>query len=333
MKRIAGLLAATVGFAAALTGAAAAASSPTVTTRPATAVTDTTVALGAVVNPNGNQTSSAFLYGVTNALGQTTNSLAVGHGTKPVAVTQTVRGLTPGTIYYFKVSALNRSGSAFGTTLTVKTTGHPPALAVTGQAVNVGKYQATPTGSVDPEGAPTDWAIQYGLTLNYGVQTFAQTLAPVTTSLPVSVALSGLAPGKLFHYRLIAAHNGLPSFGNDATFFTLPSFRRTPRMSVRTTPSRDTRRPYGFTTTGTLHGAEFVPAVLRCSGEVTIRFYHGSRRVADAVAQVQPNCAFSTPAPFSRLIHGGSAQLRVAVHFKGNGYLTPVDRTNQVTLG
>ena len=333
MKRIAGLLAATVGVAATLTGVAAAASSPTVATRPAVAVTDTTAVLQSVVNPNGNQTSYAFKYGVTSAFGQTTISRSAGHGTEPVLGELTIRGLTPGTIYYFQVEALNKSGAAFGITRTFKTTGNPPAQAVTGQAVNVGKYQATPTGSIDPEGAATNWLIQYGLTTSYGVQTFGQTLAPLNTSLPVSVQLSGLAPGKLFHYRLVALHGDIVSYGADATFFTFPSFRRTPAISVHTSPSRDTRKPYGFTTKGTLHGAGFVPEPLRCTGQVRIRFFHGTRRVADAVAQVQPDCTFSTPVQFNHLIRGGPAALSVAIHFRGNGYLKPADRTNHVTLG
>jgi hypothetical protein len=104
-------------------------------------------------------------------------------------------------------------------------------------------------------------------------------------------------------------------------------------MSTRTSPSHITRKPYTFTTSGSLAGASFVPSSLRCTGTVGIRYYHGKRQVAFAVAPVGPDCKFSTPVPFKRLIKGGPAALTVAIHYRGNGYLKPVDRTNHVTLG
>lgn len=334
MKRAARLLIAVLGVTSAIAAAAWAASSPTVSTQSATNLTDTTARLRATVNPNGNDTSYAFQYGPTSAYGLTTSGHAIGHGIKPVAVTLTITGLTPGTIYHYHVVALNRSGSASGRDQAFTTTGHPPPAPVTGSAVNVGQTVATPTGSVNPQGDATTWLVQYGLTIGYGVQTFPQALPAVNTSLPVSVELQGLAPGKLFHYRIVAAHGAVISYGADATFFTLPSYRRTPRMITRSLPSRDRRPPYAFSTSGTLSGANFVPAALRCTGTVDIRYYDGKRQVQFAVASVQPNCRFSAPVTFKRLIGGhGSTPLTVAIHFRGNGYLKAVDRTDHVTLG
>lgn len=333
MKRAATLLIAVLGVTGVVAGAAWASSSPTVSTQSATNLTDTTAQLRASVNANGNDTSYVFQYGPTSAYGLSTGGHAIGHGTKPVAVRLTITGLTPGTIYHYHVVALNRSGSASGRDQAFTTTGHPPPAPVTGSAVNVGKTVATPTGSVNPQGDATTWMVQYGLTIGYGMQTFGQALPAVSTSLPVLVELQGLAPGSLFHYRIVAAHGAVISYGADATFFTEPSFRRTPRMITRTSPSRARRRPYAFTTTGTLSGANFVPASLRCAGTVDFRYYDGKRQVQFAVAAVQPNCTFSAPVTFRRLIGHGSTPLKVAIHFRGNGYLKAVDRTDHVTLG
>jgi hypothetical protein len=104
-------------------------------------------------------------------------------------------------------------------------------------------------------------------------------------------------------------------------------------VSTRTTPSRATHRPLRFTTNGTIRGPKFIPASLACTGSATVKFFAGKRKVGSAVGAIQPNCKFSTHVSFRRLINHTATALRVAIHFNGNGYLAPVDRTNHVTLG
>jgi hypothetical protein len=316
------------------TGVALAAASPTVVTRSATPVTDFTAVLRASINPNGSETGYAFQYGPTDSYGYTTISHAAGHGKDPVLVAQAVRGLEPGTTYHYRVDALSKAGTSFGGDRAFTTTGHPPASAITGPPVDVGKNSVTVTGSVDPEGEATTWAVQYGLSDSYNLQTIVGLpLAAVDAPLPVSAQLTGLAPGTLFHYRIVAAHGVVGSDGADQTFFTDPSHKRTPRMTTRTSPSRVSHKPYQFTTSGTLHGPGFVPATLRCTGTVKIHYYDGSRQVNSAAASVEPNCNFSTPVPFNHLVDGHTASLRVVIDYGGNGFMKSVSRTDYVTLG
>jgi phosphodiesterase/alkaline phosphatase D-like protein len=333
MKRTIKLLGVALALAMTVTAVALAAASPGVKTGKATAIGNTTATLNADVNPNGAHTGYSFQYGPTVAYGLTTASRSAGSGTKFVAVSTAVSGLTPGTLYHYRVLALNGSGAATGTDHTFTTTGHPPASVATGPAVSVSTTSATATGSVNPEGQATTWVVQYGLT-SYTVQTIAGPPLPaVTTAEPVSVVLSGLAPGKLFHYRIVATHGKTVSIGADQTFFTYPSYRRTPKLKTRTAPSRRTHKPYVFTTSGSVNGAFFVPQALRCTGVVTIRYYNGKHQVAFTVTQVEPNCGFSTPVSFRRLIGGGPTALRVAIRYRGNGYLKPVTVNDHVTLG
>ncbi len=334
MKRIARLLLLAVSTVACVVAVAGAAASPTVSTRGAIRVADTSAALLATVNPNGSQTAYMFEYGLTTSYGYTTASAAAGRGSKSVVVGLTVRGLIPGTVYHYRVQALNRDGVAYGADRSFKTTGHPPAAVVTGPSVGVLKTVATVTGSVNPEGQQTTALVQYGLSAAYTAQTIpGPPLPAVDTPEPVAVQLTGLAPGTLFHYRVVAAHGAVFSFGADQTFFTEPSFKRTPRMTTRTSPSVVLHKPYVFTTSGTLHGADFIPASLRCTGTVTIRYYDAKRRVGFAVASVGPNCTFSTPVPFGKLIHHTRTALAVVIQYRGNGYLNAVQRTDHVTLG
>jgi hypothetical protein len=329
------LLVITLVITASITGLALAASSPTVITGAAGSVTETTAVLHGRVNPNGNPTDYLFSYGPTTAYGANSASLGAGHGSKGIDVSQTITGLTPGTLYHYRINALNASGAASGADRTFTTTGHPPAAVVTGGAVDVRKTLATPTGTINPEGAPTSWLVQYGLSINYGLETFTQpALSPVSTPLPVAAQLSGLAPATLFHYRIVASHSdGTVSPGLDQTFFTEPVTRPVPKMTTRTSPSLDRRSPYAFTTGGTLHGAGFIPAADRCTGNVGIRYYNGRRQLAFTVAPVGGDCKFSVQATFKRLFGTGPAPLSVTIDFRGNGYLAPVIRTDHVTAG
>ena len=316
-----------------VTGVAGAAASPTVSTGPAQRTT-TSVVLTGHVNPNGAGTAYAFSYGPTAAYGAGTAVRSAGSGTKPVAVSEKVTGLTPCTLYHYRITATNRFGTASGADRTFTTAGHPPAAVVTGPAANVGTTVATPTGLINPEGAVTTWIVQYGLSPAYGYETSAQALAAGTTAVPVSAQLTGLAPGTLFHYRLVAYHGAtVASAGADATFFTEPSPRPRPRLTAHTRPGRDRRSPYTFTTSGVLRGATWIPAAQRCAGNVGIRFHNGRHQVAFVVAPVGGDCRFAASVRFRRLRGSRPAALRVTVDYRGTGYLAPAKRVDHVTAG
>jgi phosphodiesterase/alkaline phosphatase D-like protein len=322
----------TVG--AALAAVAAAASSPTVATGSATNLRNTSAVVQAGVNPNGTSTAYMFQYGLTNAYGLATTTHSAGAGTKGKAVSATIGGLTPGTLYHYRVVAVNKAGTSAGADRTFRTTGHPPAGVLTGPPDQVGTTTATVTGTVNPEGQTTVWVFQYGLTTTYGVQTFGQTLAGVSSTLTVASQLAGLTPGTLFHYRLVAFHGStVVSAGVDQTFLTEPSPRPVPRLRASTSPARARSKPFLFTTRATVVGPGWIPAPLACTSSAAIRYFNGKRLVGFAVGVVQPNCTLSAQVSFPRRIGRHPTRLKVVIHFRGNGYLAPVDRTDHVTLG
>ncbi len=335
MKRVWMVLTATLVLAAAVPSVASAASSPSVVSRTATSITTTSAVLQGTVTPNGASTLFSFSYGATTALGVNTAPHRAGRGVKPVAVTATVTGLTPGTVYYYRVNALSSFGGVNGAIKSFKTAGPPPPGAVTGPAVNVLKTQATPTGSVTTNGAPTTWVVQYGLTTGYGLQTSPGTpLAPGAVPTPVSATLPGLSPATLFHYRIVAYHDGVfAGAGADATFFTEPVTAPTPNMTTRTTPASVARGPFQFTTAGTLHGATFIPAAQRCAGNVGIRYYNGKRQLAYAVAPVTTTCTFSASVSFTRTHGKGAVPITITIDYRGTGYLGKASKTDHVTAG
>jgi hypothetical protein len=337
MKRASRVLAVVLVASAMITGVALAAASPTVATGAATKIGPASAVLTARINPNGRSTGFLFSYGLTTAYGVNSAARSAGHGSKTVDVSQQITGLSPGTVYHYRIYAQNASGVAYGADRTFTTGGPAPAQPVTGATSAVGKTQATPTGSVNPMSAPTNWTVQYGLTTAYGYESIPQPLAAVAGPLAVSAPLVGLAPATLFHYRVVAFHTvaGQPVEydGADATFFTEPAVRPRPDLRTHIAPGTARRSPYTYTVSGQLRGAGFIPALQRCVGNVGIRFYNGRRPLAFVVAPVGADCRFSQQASF-RHYHGhGATKLEVTIDYRGTGYLASVTRTDHVTAG
>jgi hypothetical protein len=314
---------------------AVAATTPTVSTAGATGRTETTAVLNATINPNGSATTYYFQVGLTTSYGSQTATRSAGHGTRPVAASAGIGGLTPGTVYHYRVVATNVAGTATGADRTFKTAGNPPPTATTGGALGVGHAWAIVSGTVGTEGQATHWAFQFGPTVAYGYQSFGGDIPNSATPVGVVERLTGLATGTTFHYRLVAFHGTIAvSYGADQTFTTLPFPRRHARLSARTLPTIAASKPYLFTTTGTLTYPSSLPPGIACTGNVVVRFVAGRRSVAVRSVPVQPNCTFFSQVLFHRLIHRHKARLRVEVRFHGNGYLVPANaRTQRVQLG
>jgi hypothetical protein len=339
-RRVSALVAALVASATTTAGAtsAFAGASPTVSTGAATSVSPMSAVLTGTVNPQGTSTRYYFEYGLTATYGVTTKSKAAGSASKPTPATSTISGLIPGTAYHYRLVATNRFGTSFGADRTFTTAGHPPAVATTGPAGAVGKFGATLSGTVNPNGQQTTWTFQYGLTTAYGYQTFGGSLKGGSTPQTVTSTLTGLEPGVLFHYRLVALHGpDVISTGLDQTFFTEPNPTPVPRLRAHTTPRHARHRPYVFTTTASISRPSFIPASLACTGNAFVEYLLGSRAVAYNVVAVQPNCTFASTQAFRRIPgrhHRGRKQLKVIAHFDGNGYLASAfSSTQKVTVG
>ena len=333
MKRIIGVLAGTVAIGLSVSGVAAASATPTVHTGGAKRVTTTTAVVHGVVNPHGVTTDYTFNYGPTASYGLATVARSAGSGSKAVGVTDRLIGLSPGTVYHYQITAVSAAGAATGADGTFKTAGNPPSTVQTGPADAVYKEQATLTGAIDPNGVQTTWVVQYGTTTAYGLQTFPQVLPAGSAAVPVGLTVKGLAPAKLFHYRIVAYHGATATYGADATFFTQPVHPPSAGLRTKTSPGSDGKAPFTFTTTGSLRGGHYIPAAQRCSGTVGIRYYNGSRQLAYVVADVGTDCRFSGHVAFNKTGGHGRAHLRVTVSYRGNGYLAAQHKTDHVMVG
>jgi phosphodiesterase/alkaline phosphatase D-like protein len=338
MKRRLQVMTVAIAATGAIAGVAAAASSPAVVTGVASKVTDTSAVLHGTVNPNGSSTTYFFQWGLTTGYGLNGKPLSAGGGVKTISVQQTPTGLIPGTPYHYRLVATNQFGTTVGRDRTFTTAGHPPPSVATGPATAVNATGSTLTGVVNPQGEKTTWMFQYGTTTAYTVQTAPQAIAAGSSPQNVGWSLQGLlAPGTIYHYRLVASHGSVTSNGTDGTFMTYPIPRPVPAVRATTKPHRASRRPYVFTTTGTVNKPSWMPNQYVCFGNLTLRFFRGTRQVGFTIAGLQPNCTFSTSTEFARIPGRRSTtpvRLRLVIRYLATGYLAGNRASiEHVTLG
>jgi ligand-binding sensor domain-containing protein len=91
-------------------------------TNPATSVTSTSATLNGTVNPNGLSSTVRFDYGTTTSYGTSvTASQGPVTGSSNVSVTANLSGLTPNTLYHYRVEATNSAGTTYGADSTFTT--------------------------------------------------------------------------------------------------------------------------------------------------------------------------------------------------------------------
>jgi LPXTG-site transpeptidase (sortase) family protein len=195
---------------------------PTVTTNPATGVTTTGATLNGTVNANNSSTTVTFQYGLTNAYGSTvtaTQSPVIGNTN--TAVSAAITGLTPNTLYHYRVVGVNTGGTTNGLDGTFTTASLVPPTVTTNPATGVATTGTTLNGTVNANNFSTTVTFEYGLTNAYG-STVTATQSPVTgnTNTAVSAAITGLTPNTLYHYRVVGVSAGGTTNGGDLTFTT-----------------------------------------------------------------------------------------------------------------
>jgi len=227
-------------------------SAPTATTNAATNIDTTSATLNGTVNPNGVSTTVKFQYGLTTSYGSevtaTPNPVT---GFSVVSVSARLMGLAPNTTYHYRLIATNSVGTTNGPDQMFMTLppGLPPVVTTTA-ATNVGTTSATLHGMVNPNNLSTAVKFQYGPSTSYGSEVTA-TPSPINGSnlVPVSVGLSALAPGTLYHYRVVGMNSAGTTNGADQTFTTLlPAYPSTlPVSSTVSYPSRAKAADYPAT--------------------------------------------------------------------------------------
>jgi hypothetical protein len=197
---------------------------PDVITGPADVHSTTAATLHGEVNPAGREVTECFFeYGPTTAYGQTAecepDAGALGEGTSFGPVTAEIENLIPGAVYHYRLIAADADGTnsesedrEFVTGATIDATS---ASEVTATSARLG-------AEVNPHGLATTYSFQYGTTTSYELQTPLPPapLGAGETDIIRAAFISGLQPGTVYHYRVIANNSLGTVEGPDHTFTT-----------------------------------------------------------------------------------------------------------------
>lgn len=176
---------------------------PTVYTDPASAVTSTSATLNGRVDPSNDNTLYYFFYGTseTNVSRTPLTEVMANSGLTPVQAS--VSNLQPGTKYYFQLVAYNSYGTTKGSWLTFTTSPGLPTVS-TQPATNIAITSATLNGTVNPGGDNTWYHFYYGQQESGGGSTSTQEVLGSSGLTSVSQSISGLLPGTLYYFQIVA---------------------------------------------------------------------------------------------------------------------------------
>ncbi len=197
---------------------------PLAVTANPSSVTPTSAVLTGAVNPGGRPTTVYFEYGLTPLYGNITPQQNAGAGTSVLDMTAPVSGLVADATYHYRIVASNAAGTTFGADVSFRaSSGQPPGAAPsvsTGGVTDLTTSGVTLLGTVNPNGGFTNAYFEYGPTAAYGSVTQALGAGNGTVPVNLSAAVTGLAPGTLYYYRLVAQNSLGTTVGTGATFTT-----------------------------------------------------------------------------------------------------------------
>ena len=116
--------------------------------------------------------------------------------------------------------------------------GSPTLTKVT--AGSIGDSSAVLRGVIYPNGYATTYYFQWGLSAAYGAAGAPRSLTAGVKSAAVATTATGLAPGTVYHYRLVAANAAGQTVGADHTLTTRGNPPPTPETGPATAVARNT---------------------------------------------------------------------------------------------
>ncbi|HEY5052250.1 MAG TPA: hypothetical protein VII45_02460, partial [Solirubrobacterales bacterium] len=224
---------------------------PTTTTE-APDLEPTSAVLHGTINADGVATTSCrFEWGSTLALEHSVPCLQgnVFDGSEDHAVTAAISGLTKGGTYYFRLTAKNGNGRPSpGLNRQFIAEGKPIVFTFANQ-VNTDGVQLN--AEADPNGGPTTYRFEWGLTESYGssspqarmvefikAEEFfnAEEVDDLLHPQTLSYVVTGLAPGTSYHYRIVIENEAGTVVGEDhqiKTYVVDPGVDPCPNSQVR----------------------------------------------------------------------------------------------------
>lgn len=208
------------------------AEAPTVSTGEATDIHKTSAVLHGQIDPESSSLPASYRFEYEVAGGSVqleSPETVVGVGTANVEVSAEITGLAPNTEYRYRLlgfgeHANGTNGQVEGEEASFVTAG-PPAVGEE-RAVEVGSGEATLEASVTPNGADTDYYLEYGTSSSYGsgpIPAAGVAVGAGRTGIAMRQVINGLSAETLYHFRVVAQSAEGVTDGPDETFQTFAS--------------------------------------------------------------------------------------------------------------
>jgi len=176
--------------------------------------------LNGTVNAEGLESKYYFEYGETKSYGSKTAEVSIGSGVANQSVSKAVSGLSPSTLYHYRVVTTNSTGTTSGLDRKFTTAKGTAPTVVTESATGVKMFEAILHGTVNPNGFATTDQFEYGLTTSYGSSTPSESAGSGSTEVTKGGILTRLTPSKTYHFRLKASNIKGSKEGKDVSFTT-----------------------------------------------------------------------------------------------------------------
>jgi hypothetical protein len=176
----------------------------------------TSATIEGALNPEeiAGGTGYFFQYGTSEALGSSTSVESAGEGSSEVPVSATLSGLGEDTTYYYRLVVEAEGEHHFGAIDHVTTL---PAAPTIYQALET---TATVQGTVDTQGLPASYWVEYGPSETYGQDTPEVSVKGSLEGVPIAQIVDELLPSRTYHYRLVSKNALGTSYSPDETFTT-----------------------------------------------------------------------------------------------------------------
>ena len=197
---------------------------PSFNSQSSSSLSATSVQLNSSINPGGFATTVAWEYGLTSSYGSEAADSDVFQPGSSASASAVLTGLTPATTYHYRSRAIYPQGVMYASDA-VFTTAPVLNTATTLPATQIQNSSATLNGSFLSTATSSVLSFQWGSDGTYGATVAATPATAVasTMSQSGSAPLSGLAPGQLYHYRIVSSAGDGDAYGDDMTFSTLPN--------------------------------------------------------------------------------------------------------------
>lgn len=192
---------------------------PTVTTTAAADITATSVTMAGNVTSDGGGTVSArgYVYSSTDSTPDKNEEATYTDGSGTGTFSQSITGLTPNTLYYYRTWATNQAGTAYGSVATFTTLSTTPVV-TSGSASSISSTTASCSGNVISDGGAT--VTTRGICYNtVGTPTTASSIVASGSGIGTFTSnLSSLVAGTTYYWRAYATNANGTVYGTEYSF-------------------------------------------------------------------------------------------------------------------